>query len=183
MSNSERLKSLCGGLWMSGLIRVESCAEKVVLRKRYYPFLCAIWCFGIMGGLGYWCLKTSPDWFGISFLLIGLGGATGFVIIAVLLDRKPPLLEYDLVSLRLSSPRSGIHLDSASKVRLGIREVVFQTGEGQIIGEALYIAKGDEDEGSPIFVEHGRGHLRAKVQRFAALTHLPVFTLSRISTL
>jgi hypothetical protein len=181
MSNTDALKTLCYAMWMPGRLSVESTSGKVILRKRHYPIYCAICCYGIMGGVSWFCIRLSPAGFGVVEVIYAFILATLFVAFAIYLDRKPPLLEYDLASLTLILPRSGIQLDSSSQVRLGIREVAFRFKRRMTTGEALYIAKDGEDEGMPIYVERGRGHLRSREDQFAAITHFPTFTMSRIS--
>jgi hypothetical protein len=166
---------------MSGRLCIEATASKVLLRKRHYPILCALWSYGIMFALLWFIIRGSSVAVSVVATIIGLSLATFMVGAAVHLDRKPPLLEFDLVSLRLTIPRSGDQLEEPSDIRIGIREVVFETGEGTTIGEALYVAKGSEDPGSPVYVEHSRGQLRSRIERFVVLTHLPMFTLPRVS--
>ncbi len=170
---------------MGGRVVVEQSGHKVVLRKRHYPLLCAIWCYGIMGGvvaLGAHFGKSSRHPLPLPFVaIVAFIPASLFVAIAIHLDRKPALLVFDSEMRKLIAPRQEIETDASIGLRLGFREVKFESGDGWTVGGALYVARGDESEDVPIFFEHALGHFRKRVKRFASLTSIPMLELPRIT--
>ncbi|MCP5538919.1 MAG: hypothetical protein H7A52_02105 [Akkermansiaceae bacterium] len=168
--NRARMRTLAGRFRLSGrfsLYRDED--DRIVLRKRHYPVLCALWCYGIMGGVA-WAIARGTDG---PMQLIGvalcLALATFFVAAAVALDRRAPLLVFDPAGPVLIAGGEPFPVAPGAPPRLGLRKTRFEL-DGTHPGVCLSVLTGPPGETgheTPIHVELGGEPMVKQIQRFA----------------
>lgn len=183
----QELRQQCSALWMSGRVVIGTSGGRLLVRKHYYPLLVAAWCLLIMGTVCWLVFTRVPDrQFGLFAGFIAVWMCAVFVGLAVYLDRRPPLLDWDSHARRLIIRGQSHAVAAAGPLELALGDVHFSLGGTHIQGEALYVRTLERGGLRVVHVEHGRSGLRKKLEKVPApgvfsLQPQPSITLSKTS--
>lgn len=141
--------------WMSGRLVVKKHDLDIILIKNFYPFAVAVWCFLVMGGLGYFLYGRADSIYFMRFLGIGILISAVIIGFAISLSRRPPILEA-VQGSKIVIPRYHLQFNTAEVRSICFRPVSYHRpkgASGMIIGGCLYARITRNPDPVPLYID------------------------------
>jgi hypothetical protein len=151
--------------WMSGRLVVTKHDLDVMLTKNYYPLAVAVWCFLVIGGLGYFLHGRADSIYFICFLGVGILISAVIIGFAISFSRRPPIL-IARYGGAIEIPRYNLRFNVAEVLSICFRPVSYhrpKTVPTKTYGGCLYARITHSPDPIPLYVDD----IRADVRRIA----------------
>jgi hypothetical protein len=162
-------KELIAAGWMSGRLIVTKHDLDVMLTKNYYPLAVTVWCFLVIGGLGYFLHgRLDPIYF-MCFLGVGILISAVIIGFAISFSRRPPILAA-LYGRTIELPRYGFRFNVAEVSSICFRPVSYHRPKGvptKTYGGCLYVRVAHSPDPVPLYIDDIRVDVRRVAEQLA----------------
>jgi hypothetical protein len=174
-------RELIAAGWMSGRLVVTKRGLDVMLTKNYYPLTVAVWCFLVMGGLGYFQHGRVDSVYFMCFLGVGVLISVVIIGFAISFSRRPPIL-VAVHGRTIEIPRCNFKFDVAEVRSICFRPVSYYRPKGvpgRIYGGCLYARMAHSPDPVPLYVDDIRVDVRRIAEQLADALKVKYETLEK----